>query len=230
MSRVSHPKDTTTTTNSALDASGVKNLLESLKTIAGPAPALTPKDRARTSKLRKGAEKVIPTLLALSDRIGLSVPEHPTATIRANLDKVTTLAPIHESVVAAENHLGDSIFKARADVWEGATVHYTTLRRLARKNGEIRNSLAPVTEFFARKSPAVVKAEEEKRGHRKGVKEPKGVTTTPAVKEEPAVAQAPAAPTTPDVAAPVVPAPAPAVTPATPAQTPATVTNGAAHS
>lgn len=210
MSRTTHPKETKTT-NSATEPTEVKTFLDSITTIAGPAPALTSKDRKRTAKLRKGGEKVVPTLLALSNRIGLSVPEYPTATIQANLDKVKALSPVHEGVVSAEKHLGDAIFQAQSAIWEGATVHYTMLKRLAKGNGDIANALAPVTQFFAHKQPAVVQAEDAKRGHRKGVKEPKGSPTTTAATEEPTSAQAPAAPTAP-------------------ASAPAAAPNGAPHS
>ena len=93
-------------------------------------------------------------------------------------------------MVSAEKHLGDAIFQAQSRVWEAATVHYTVLQRLARTNGDIANALAPVTEFFAHKAPSVVKAEEEKRGHRKGVEEPKG-TRTAAAEDETTSARAP---------------------------------------
>ena len=194
MSRTTHPKETTT--SSVTDANEVKNLLAQITAIAGPAPALTSKDRKRSTKLRKGGEKIVPILLALSDRIGLSVPSHPTAAIKANLDKVKTLSPVHEGLVSAEKHLADAIFKAQSDLWDAATVHYTVLKRLAKSNGDIANALADVTAFFAQKSPAVVKAEDAKRGHRKGVKAPKQAptTTTPATTDANG-AQAPAAPT-----------------------------------
>lgn len=205
MSHVAHPKKETTT-SSAIDPNELKGFLQSIAAIAGPAPALTSKDRKRTSKLRKGIEKVIPTLLALSDRIGLQVPSHPTSAIQENLDKVKTLAPVHESVTSAEKHLGDAIFQAQSAVWEGATVHYTVLRRLARTNGDVANALAPVTEFFSHKQPAVVKAEGEKRGHRKGVKGSKTSSTTTAAPTESTSAQAPAAPAAPP-AAPAATAP-----------------------
>ena len=221
MSRTTHPKETTITAekSSAVAASGVKDLLDSITSLAGPAPALTATDRKRTSKLRKGGEKVVPTLLALSNRIGLSVPAYPTATIQANLDKVKALSPVHEGVVSAEKHLGDAIFQAQSALWDGATVHYTMLKRLAKKNGDVANALAPVTEFFAKKQPAVVKAEDAKRGHRKGVKEPKAPATTAATTTEPTSAQAPEAP------------PAPASAPAAQAAAvPAVSPNGAAHS
>ncbi len=216
MSRTSHPKETTTT-SSATEPREAKAFLDSITTIAGPVPALTSKDRRRSLKLRKGGEKVVPTLLALSDRIGLSVPSHPTSAIQANLDKVKALSPVHESVVSAEKHLGDAIFQAQSKIWEGATVHYSVLKRLSKSDGDIANALAPVTEFFAQKSPAVVKAAEEKRGHRKGALEPKGTKTAPAEDE------------TPSAQAPVAAAPAP-VAPAAPAAAPATAPNGAAHS
>src|SRR5271163_3790172 len=136
MSRTTHPKETkeTTTTSSVTEPSQVNTFLESITTMAGPAPALTPKDRKRAVKLRKGGEKVVPTILALSNRIGLSVPSHPTAAIQANLDKVQALSPVHEGVVSAEKHLGDAIFQAQSAIWEGATVHYTMLKRLAKGN------------------------------------------------------------------------------------------------
>jgi hypothetical protein len=209
MSRTTHPKETKTTNSATEPKAAVKSLLDSITTIAGPAPELTAKDRKRTSKLRKGIEKVIPTLMALSDRIGLSVPAYPTATIQANLDKVKTLSPVHEGVASAEKHLSDAIFQAQAEIWEGATVHYSMLKRLAKTNGDVAKALAPVTQFFAHKQPAVVQAEDAKRGHRKGVKEPKGSTTTPAATEEPTSAQAPAAPTAPSA----TPAAAPNVAP-----------------
>jgi hypothetical protein len=215
MSRTVHPKETShpkeTTSKSAIGSNEVKSFLDSITTIAGPAPALTTKDRQRTVRLRKGGEKVVPTILALSERIGLSIPSHPTATIQANLDKVKTLSPVHESLVSAEKHVGDTIFQAQSDAWDGATVHYTMLKRLSKTDGDIAKSLAPVTAFFAHKSPAVVEEEDVKRGHRKGVKEPKASKTKTAATEEPTNAQA-------------------SVTPTPPASTPAAAPNGATHS
>jgi hypothetical protein len=153
MSRTTHPKETTET-SSATATSEVKDLLAKVTAIAGPVPALTGKARKRSVKLRKGGEKFIPTILALSERIGLSVPSHPTSAIKASLSKVQSLAPIHESVASAEKHLSDAMFEAQAESWEGATVHYTVLRRLSKTDGDIANALAPVVEFFAKKSSA----------------------------------------------------------------------------
>ena len=193
-------------------ATTAKSLIAILTAMAGTPLALTAKERRRAVRLRKGGEKVIPTITALSEQFGISVASHPTSAITANVNKANSLVAVHKQLVTATKQVEDAIFKAQSDSWDGATVHYTVLKRLARSNGDLATALTPVKEFFAQKSPAVVKAENEKRGGRKGTKETKTSSATPAsATTEPASAQTPAA----------SPAPAPA---------PATAQNGAAHS
>ncbi|MGO8993770.1 MAG: hypothetical protein ACLQVI_10615 [Polyangiaceae bacterium] len=210
-SEPSHHGKASKSSTSTVDANGIKSLLASVTAIAGPALALTAKDRRRAVRLRKGGEKVIPTITALSEQFGLSVPSYPASAITANVTQANSLVAVHKQLVTATKQVSDAIFSAQSKGWEGATVHYSVLKRLARTDGDLATALAPVTEFFAQKSPAVVKADEEKRGHRKGVKEPKGTETAPA-ESQATSAQAPAAPA------------------AAPAATPATTPNGAAHS
>ena len=188
-------------------ATTAKSLIATLTAMAGKPLALTAKDRRRALRLRKGGEKVIPTITALSEQYGISVPSYPTSAITANVTQATSLVALHKQLVTATAQVSDAMFQADSKSWEGATVHYSVLKRLAKTNGTLATALAPVSEFFARKSPAVVKAEEEKRGHRKGVEEPKGSATTTTTGTS--SAQAPAAST---------------------AATPAVTTNGAAHS
>ncbi len=182
----------------ALDAA-VKNLIACVTAVAGPAPALTAKDRIRSLKLRKGGEKVIPTITALSEQFGIVVPLVPTSAITSSLDKSKQLVAAQKQLVMLEKHLSDAIFSAQSESWEGATLHYTVLKRLAKMNGSLQSALAPVTAFFAQKAPASVKAEEAKPGRRKGAKAAK-VEATPAGGESNG-AQAPAASVPPSTAA-----------------------------
>jgi hypothetical protein len=203
MSRITHSKsEEGTSASEALDAA-VKHLIVCVTAVAGPAPALSAKDRIRSVKLRKGGEKVIPTITALSEQFGIVVPMVPTSAITSNLDKSKQLVAAQKQLEAVAKHLSDAIFAAQSDGWEGATLHYTVLKRLAKMNGSLETALAPVTQFFAQKSPAVVKAEEAKRGHRKGAKTTK-VEATPAEGEtngaQASAASAPSA--TPAVRAP----------------------------
>ena len=197
---------------SGSDASTAKSLIATLTAMAGAPLALTSKDRRRAVRLRKGGEKVIPTITALSEQFGISVPSHPTSAITANLKKASSLVAVHKQLVTATKQVADAIFKAQSVSWDGATVHYSVLKRLARSDGDLATALAPVSEFFAKKSPAVVQAEDTKRGGRKGTKKPKGsAVTSTTTTTEPTSAQAPAAS-------------------AAPAPAPATVQNGATHS
>ncbi len=176
----SAPSESTASTSSTVEATKAKALIAELTAMAGPKLALTANDRKRATKLRKGGEKVIPTIVALSQQFGLVVPSHPTSAITANVNKATNLVAVHKQLVTATKQVADAIFKAQSEGWDGATVHYTVLKRLSKSDGDLAKALAPVSDFFAKKSPAVVKAEDEKRGHRKGVKEPKASETTPA--------------------------------------------------
>jgi hypothetical protein len=211
LSEPSHHGKASKSSASGVNADEVKSFLASITATAGPPLALTAKDKVRAVRLRKGGEKVIPTITALSQQFGINLPSHPISVITANVEQAKNLTAIQKQLVTATKQVSDAIFKAQSTSWEGATVHYSVLKRIGKTDGDLATALAPVTEFFAKKTPAVVKAEEEKRGHRKGVKEPKGTKTAPAGGQATS-AQAPAAP-----------ASAPAVTPAT-------APNGAAHS
>ncbi len=191
----------------AVNADEVKSFLASITAVAGPPLALTAKDKVRAIRLRKGGEKVIPTITALSQQFGINLPSHPISVITANVEQAKNLTAIQKQLGTATKQVTDAIFKAQSTSWEGATVHYAVLKRLGKTDGDLAAALAPVSEYFAKKSPAVVKAREEKRGHRKGVDEPKGSETTTSTGSS--SAQAPATPT---------------------AATPAVTPNGAAHS
>jgi hypothetical protein len=136
----------------------------------GDPPALTATDIKRSLKLRRGGEKVISTVAALSNQYGLTIPEHPTDAMVAKMNTAQSLIPLHKKMVDLTKQVSDAIFQAQSESYGSATVHYTTLRRLAGKNGNVQKTLEPVKQFFARKSPAVVQAEGVKRGGRKGSK------------------------------------------------------------
>jgi hypothetical protein len=192
-SEPSHHGKASKSSSSGVNADEVKSLLALITATAGPALALTAKDKVRAIRLRKGGEKVIPTITALSQQFGINLPSHPISVITANVEQAKNLIAIQKQLVTATKQVSDAIFKAQSTSWEGATVHYSVLKRLGKTDGDLAAALAPVTEYFAQKTPAVVKADEEKRGHRKGVEEPKGSETTTTTASS--SAQAPAAPT-----------------------------------
>ena len=191
------------------------SLVKQLVALVGPVPALTTKDRARSAKLRKGGETVIPTVAALSDRFGLTVADHPTTTMVQSAKKAQSLIPLYKQLVLATKQVADQMFSANSESWGSATVHYTMLKRLAKTNGDLETALAPVEQFFAHRSPAVIADEKVKKDARKAAKAAKSaakatpaVATTPSAPApaSPAPTVTPAAPSTP-TAVPVIPAP-----------------------
>ena len=169
--KTKHVSKATDSSSNGLDEA--KALLKTISALVGSPPALTATDRKRSSKLRKGGEAVIPAVAALANQFGLAVPGLPTATMLAQLNKAQSLVPLHKQMVTALKKVEDSIFLAHSESWSSTTVHYTMLQRLAKKDGDLAKALAPVSQFFAARSRPVEQAEEAKRGHRKGVKEPK---------------------------------------------------------
>ena len=142
-SEPSHHGKASKSSTSTVNANGVKNLLAQVTAVAGPALALTGKDRQRAVRLRKGGEKVIPTITALSEQFGLVVPSFPTSAITANVTQANSLVALHKQLVTATKQVSDAMFQADSKSWEGATVHYSVLKRLAKTNGDSRYGARP---------------------------------------------------------------------------------------
>ena len=137
--------------------------------MVGPAPVLTKADVQRSAKLRKGGASVAQTVATLSDKVGLVVPSQPTATIVAKVNQAQSLVALHQELVTATKHVADAMFLAQSQGWNGATQHYSMLRRLSKSDGSIAKALQPVTQFFAARSTAVEQeAKESRGGARKG--------------------------------------------------------------
>ena len=224
------PTSTDAGTNVLSELNGV---IEKVTALTGNAPALTATEIKRSTKLRKGGETVIPTIAALSDQFGLSFASHPTDAMVAKMKQAQSLIPLHRKLVAATKQVGDSIFQAHSESWASAAVHYAALRRIARTDDDVAKTLAPVTQFFKQRAPAVVEAEDAKRGGKKGskaakaAKEAKAAAAEAPSNESPAPAAAPATPPATVAPATVTAAPtAPASQPAVPSAAPV----GAPHS
>jgi hypothetical protein len=164
VSHSTHSKAAVKTVTSSDLLDDAKALGEKITALLGAAPALTKADVQRSAKLRKGGESVVKTVTSLSDRFGLVVPSYPTATLVQKIDQAESLANLHQELVNATKHVADTIFQAQSQSWSGATAHYTMLRRLAQKDGNVNKALQPVIQFFAARSASVEKEAKESRG------------------------------------------------------------------
>jgi hypothetical protein len=210
MTRKEKPTSTDVGTNALEELS---ELVDKVTAMVGTPLALTPADMRRATKFRKGGEKVITTIAALNKQFGLTVASHPTDAMVAQMTQANGLVPLHRKLVAATKQVGDSIFQAQSKSWKSAAVHYATLRTLARSDGDVAKTLAPVTEFFAQRTKATVEEADTKRGGKKGSKAAKAAKAQ--AKEAEALGNetpAPAAAPAPTQAAAPSPAPVSAAT------------------
>jgi len=212
-------KKKTTPTLSEVDPNGLDEatkLVGQIKGIVGNVPALSTKDRVRSIKLRKGGETVIPTVATLSTQFGLTVASHPTTTMVEKAKRAQSLIPLHKQLVTATKQVADQMFSANSESWAAATVHYSMLKRLAKTDGDLEAALAPVEQFFKKRSPAVIAEESAKKEARKAAKAAKAAAKAAAKTETTPDATASASTS---VAAPLAEAPLPTVSaaPATPA-------------
>jgi hypothetical protein len=162
-----------------------KALGEKITAVVGTAPALTQADIQRSAKLRKGGAAVVQAVAAISDKFGLVVPSLSTATMVDQIDQAEALVALHKELVSAAKHVSDVIFLAQSKSWNGATTHYSMLRRLARTDGDVAKTLLPVVQFFAARSTAVEEdAKASRGGARKGGEKAKAHRTSKRAEEK----------------------------------------------
>ena len=119
------------------------------------AAPLSSDERRKMPKLRKGGEKFIPVLTALSSQNGISVPTHPTDAMVSRIEEAQILAPLRKRVAEVLKSIDDSILRAQGESWETATLLYSVLRPIARKNANVALALAPLEEFFSHRHKSV---------------------------------------------------------------------------
>lgn len=148
--------------------------------------ALTKADRRKAVKMKAGGEKYVPVIASLAKRFAVNIGAHPVSTMTEKMQQVTNLAPLLKRAQLLVTQLSDASLQGNADVWDSATVLYSTLKRLSRKSGDVQATLAPVEEFFGRRSATAGTT-----------KKAKAKAAAPSSAPEPA----PTATTTPEVSA-----------------------------
>ena len=180
----------------------------------GVDPVITPAQKQRATKMRKGGGPIAAILGALAEQHQIESPALQVAPMTAALAKSAALQPLVTSVAAFAKRLDDLVFETQSAAWVIALQLYAVLRRMATTDSALATALGPVAEFMAyRHAAAKVPGQPTKRQQRsikKSVKnvqklapqllaspEPQPVGGTSA--EAPAVAPAPtpAGPATP---------------------------------
>ena len=122
----------------------------------GADPPLSPAEKRRSLRMRKGGGPIVTTIgdLVRSGPLGSSglvdVDQMQQALARA-----TALQPLATRLAAFHNHVLDLIFVGESTSWSKAVHAYGLLKRLSRTDADLATALEPVTAFFTpKKAPA----------------------------------------------------------------------------
>jgi hypothetical protein len=198
--------------NSALEAAvaGAVSQLGTLETTLGVDSAITPAQKQRATKMRKGGEPIAAILGALAQQHQIESPALQVAPMTAALGKAAALQPLVAAVATFATRLDDMVFEAQSGAWATALQIYAVLRRMAGTNSALSTALGPVTAFMSYRH-ATPKApgqptKRQERSIKKSVKnvkklapqllvEPQGEATGPAASTtEPAAGTPPTGP------------------------------------
>ena len=212
-SKKSDPPQTAPTVDAA---SAVTLLDQVIAALALPSRTITTKQRKAATRSRKGMEKVIATLANLSNEHGVTVPKQPTSLMTSNLELVSQLDPVKQKLVSLLTLVQDNMDSAGSGSFNTATTLYGMLRKVAHRDVQLKSQLAPVTAFFAYRTPAAKAAHPKQKGKKAALAAEKLAAAHAAAGSS--VTVAPTAP-----AATPSPASAPASTNASPAPAPSNV-------
>ncbi|HEX3344482.1 MAG TPA: hypothetical protein VHS09_07900, partial [Polyangiaceae bacterium] len=120
----------------------------------GTDPSLTPKDKIRAAKFRKGGEPIVSTIGDLAQQQNLEAPALPVATMLALLGQANALAPLANRLAAFVTLVEDIMFAAQSQAWGMALTYYALLQRSAKSNNKLATSLDPVTQFLQYRHPS----------------------------------------------------------------------------
>lgn len=142
--------------NAAL-AAFAQQAVATIDTIAGGLgndPTLSPKDKRRAAKFRKGGEPIVGTIGNLATQQQLESPALPVATMLALLGRATALAPLVNRLASFVALVNDIAFAAQSQAWAMALQYYALLHRRAKSDTKLAAALQPVTDFLAYRHPS----------------------------------------------------------------------------
>jgi hypothetical protein len=129
-------------------------LLEQAKTAVGTVPRLTPLDRKRSAKIRRGGQQVVPTIAAVATKYGIVTTLTNGPALTAQLARVQSLDALLGASVDSHAKISDAHFSATGDMWKSARALYVVLKTVAKADPSVAPELKSVEEWFRRnKSP-----------------------------------------------------------------------------
>src|SRR5262249_20114170 len=122
--------------------------------------ALTPGDKQRLIKPRRGSEKIGELIATIADERKVRLPTASTAQIAAQRSRAKRYAPLQIAAESLTAALHDTIFDAESKAWRSTLAFYTALQGLASNDATLQTALEPAKQFFAtgKRKPKVAAA------------------------------------------------------------------------
>ena len=111
-------------------------------------PSLTPDQKRRAARARKGSERIVQSLAQLASSHGLDSSALNSSDMLERLDTATKLMPTVTRLTKVLKQTSDAQFVAQNDAWAMARQFYALLQTRASSDGTLAVALAPVTDFF----------------------------------------------------------------------------------
>lgn len=110
---------------------------------------LSPEQRKRRLRMRRGAMPLVPLLISLVKKHGLEVASVPIAGMQADARLSTELSPFEDHVTALEQLIVDTITEAEHELWQAFLMYYGILKSAAVRIPELKAELRPIEELLA---------------------------------------------------------------------------------
>jgi hypothetical protein len=133
---------------STLDTSAIQKLVEEAQASLGSVGRLTPIERKRALKLKRGAHQVLPLIASIARKYSVQAPGASVDDMESNIAYAQSLEPVLGAVGVLQGTLSDAHLSAQSSAWMTGTVSYSMLKKASKANVSIANELAPVTEWF----------------------------------------------------------------------------------
>jgi hypothetical protein len=137
-----------------LSSEAIARVVQALESASEPfaeIARLTPMERVRGIKLRRGGHQIIPTIAAVAAKYGVAAPDMAGADLEASFKAAQELAAVVSNAQLVLRTAMDAQFNANGETWRAATSLYTMLKTAARSNPDIADEIAPVGEWFRAK-------------------------------------------------------------------------------
>jgi hypothetical protein len=115
---------------------------------------LTPAERKRNLKIRRGGHQVVPVVAELAAKYGVEAPDMSGDALAASFATSQELGALLSNVALLHATVSDAQFNVQGSLWKHTMSLYGMLRNAASGNPDIANELKPVEEWFRRRKSA----------------------------------------------------------------------------